>query len=90
MFSLILKVSNLTIMTAFNTLLKPTKDVEIKSLSFTCINIWSDLDENYIKANIEFEHEGKKYAFEFVERQDNDEERICACKEIKEVKAEIF
>ena len=70
-------------MTAFNTLLKPTKDVEIKSLSFTCINIWSDLDENYLTADIDFAHEGKKYIFNFVLREGRPQQGVCSCKEVK-------
>jgi len=70
------------IKTAFNTFLKPTKAVDISSLSFTRVYIWSDLDENYLKANIEFEYEGKKYVFKFVFREGNPEQGVCTCEEV--------
>jgi hypothetical protein len=53
---------------AFNILIKREPLVELTALLISEVNVWSDLEEYFVKYTINFEHEGKFYTWNFAHR----------------------
>jgi len=66
------------LVTAINDLVKPTLvEINYQSLDYTNVHIWSDVDEDYVKAIFQVEFDGQKYMFKYVGRSDKPEKIVC-------------